>query len=273
MFEAAAHVSPQARGSFGAAARGGVHRCEYGGFAGITVTPGDNARILDYPEDRVWDGPQDSSFTFWKDDSLEIIIDALNDRFDVNTDSSNDPYGGHCYVNFEGRFSRWDDATGTINGQTWSSAVDWKYGPNDEIYGVGAEVPTGRKLEARFKKTLFEDPVAGNKLQNGYIMGFNIGVVDDDRQGPGANKNGSRTQDLEIQYFWANRERHQGMTPAAWAELTPEQQQDEECLTQLFPLIIHSTGRLTHDGAGQVVFTAAPSGDPDPARMGWGGRS
>ena len=264
---------------------------EYGGFAGITVTPGDNAWILDYPEDRVWDGAEDSSFTFWlahdedylyvgvdvkddvvntddpnsafwKDDSIEIIIDALNDRFDVNTDSSNDAYGGHCYLNFEGRFSRWDDATGTINGQTWSSAVDWKYGPNDEIFGVGAQVPTGWKLEARFKKTLFEDPAAGNKLQNGYVMGFNIGLDDDDQQGPGLNGNASRTQDLEIQYFWANRERHQGMTPTAWAELTPEQQQDEEYLTMLFPLIIDSTGRLTHGGAGQVVFAAAPSGDP-----------
>src|SRR5438046_10004910 len=36
---------------------------EYGGFAGVTVTPGINAWILDFPDDRVWDGAQDSSFT------------------------------------------------------------------------------------------------------------------------------------------------------------------------------------------------------------------
>ena len=38
---------------------------EYGGFEGVTVTPGDNAWILDFPGDRQSDGPEDTSFTFW----------------------------------------------------------------------------------------------------------------------------------------------------------------------------------------------------------------
>src|SRR5688572_2517885 len=38
---------------------------EYGGFSSITVTPGVNAWILDFPDDRTWDGPEDSSFSYW----------------------------------------------------------------------------------------------------------------------------------------------------------------------------------------------------------------
>lgn len=270
---------------------------EYGGFTAITVIPGENAWILDYPEDRVWNGVEDSSFSywlahddnyfyvgvdvkddvintddpndaFWKDDSIEILVDALNDRFDVNTDSSNDKYGGHCYVNYEGRFSRWDDATGTINGQTWSSAVDWKYGPEDEVYAVGTNVAGGWKLEVRFKKSLFEDPEATNKLDHGYVMGFNIGLDDDDKTGPGPNGDASRTQDLEIQYFWANRERYLGLTPEKWAELTAEQQKDEVYLAENFPLTINSNGRLTHGGSGQVVFMGAATPSGNPAELG-----
>jgi hypothetical protein len=106
-------------------------------------------------------------------------------------------------VNYEGRFSRWDDATGTINGQTWSSALnDWKYGPNDEVYGVGTNVSGGWKMEVRFKKTFFEDPAVTNRLDNGYVMGFNIGLDDDDKHGIGLNGDQTRTEDLEIQYFW-----------------------------------------------------------------------
>jgi hypothetical protein len=263
---------------------------EYGGFAGVEVTPGVNAWILGFPDDRSWNGPADSSFTywlahdddyfyvgvdvkddvvnsddtnsnFWKDDSIEIVIDALNDRLDTNTDSSNDKYGGHCYANFQGRFSRWDDDTATINGQSWSSAVEWKYGPKDDIYGVGTNVPGGWKLEIRFKKSLFEDPAASNKLDHGYAMGFNIGLDDDDKRGPGVNGDGSRSQDLELQYFWANRQRHKGLTAEVWASLTPDQQKDTNYLAETYPLTIDGDGRLTHGGAGQIVFAdaAAPS--------------
>src|SRR5688500_13635236 len=118
---------------------GAASTAEYGGFTPVTVTPGTNAWILDFPGDRVWDGPEDSSFSFWlahdddnlyvgvqvqddvvtsddpnaafwKDDSIEIVVDALLDRFDNNTDNSNDPVGGHSYVNFQGRFPAWDEA-------------------------------------------------------------------------------------------------------------------------------------------------------------------
>ena len=35
---------------------GSVSPTEYGGFKGTTVTPGDNAWILNFPDDRTWDG-------------------------------------------------------------------------------------------------------------------------------------------------------------------------------------------------------------------------
>ena len=224
---------------------------EYGGFAGVTVTPGINAWILDFPDDRVWDGAQDSSFTyylahdddyfyvgvtakddivnsddpndnFWKDDAIEIVVDALADRFDNNTDSSHDPYGGHNYVNFQGRFSAWDEAGNKIGTQTWATAVDWTYGENGDVFGFGKAVAGGWQMEVRFKKRLFEDPAAGNKLKNGYRMGFNIGMDDDDKHGPGTNGDKTRSQDLEIQYFWANRERFKGYNQDYLAGLSPE---------------------------------------------------
>jgi hypothetical protein len=263
-----------------------VSSVEYGGFKGISVTPGVNAWILDYPEDRVWDGPADSSFTywlahddtyfyvgvevkddvvnsddpnaaFWKDDAIEILVDALNDRLDNNTDNSNDAYGGHCYVNYQGKFSKWDDDTGTINGQTWSSALAWTYGETGDIFGFGKAVTGGWKVEVRFNKRLFEDPAATNKLANGYRMGFNIGLDDDDKHGPGINGDASRTQDLEIQYFWANRERHKGLTPDVWVQLTADQKTDRAYLDSNYPLAIDSSGRLSHGGSGEIIFAGA----------------
>ena len=71
-----------------------------------------------------------------------------------------------------------------------------------DVWTVGKEVEGGWHLDMRFSKRLFEDPEAGNKLQDGYVMGFNIGMDDDDKFGPGTNGDGSRSQDLELQYFW-----------------------------------------------------------------------
>ena len=226
---------------------GAASAAEYGGFQAVEVVPGtgDQAAgdaapgcwILDFPGDRLWDGPEDSRFTywlahddnylyvgvhtkddvvisdnpnatFWNDDAIEIVVDALRDRLDNNTDNSQDPLGGHCYVNYQGRFSAWDETTGQIGGTSWATGVDWKYGANDDVFGLGKTVTGGWQMEARFHKRLFEDPDKGNKLKDGYRMGFNIGMDDDDQQGPSAG--GWRTQDLEIQYFWANRERWQG---------------------------------------------------------------
>ena len=257
---------------------------EFGNIPGVTVTPGDSAWLLDFPADRQWDSPEDSSFTFWlahddenlyvaikakddvvnsddpnsafwKDDSIEIIVDAFNDRFDINTDSSNDEYGGHNYVNYLGRFSRWDDTTDEKIDGAWSTGVDWTYGEDGDIYGVGDEAEGGWEMEVRFNKRLFESPDQGNKLRNGARMGFNIGLDDDDKFGPGTNGDGSRDQDLELQYFWANRERTLG-----WNEEEKEFF-DELSLAYLlwesdpfYERGINSGGRLTHGGTGEILF-------------------
>jgi len=268
---------------------------EYGGFTGVTVTPGENAWILDFPADRAWDGPDDSSFTFWlahdddnfyvgvqvkddvvtsddpngsfwKDDAIEIVVDALSDRIDNNTDSSKDLVGGHSYVNFEGRFSAWDDATATVTGTSWATGVDWTYGPTNDVYGVGKPAAGGWGLEVRLKKRLFEDATAGNKLRNGYRMGFNIGLDDDDKHGTGVNGDKSRTEDLEIQYFWANRQRRVGLTADYLAALTPEERAskvwtlDPAADARGLPLAIDNNGRLSHAGTGEIFFAA----DKDP---------
>lgn len=261
---------------------GNVTAAEYGGRDATTVTPGENAWILDWPADRAWDSENDSSFSFqlahdddhfyvgvivkddvvnsddpngsfWKDDSIEIVIDALGDRLDNNTDNSKDAYGGHCYVNFRGKFSAWDDAGGQISGTSWSTGVPWKYGATEDVYGVGKEVAGGWQLEVRFKKRLFEDPAAGNRLRNGYRMGFNIGLDDDDKQGTGTNGSGARSEDLEIQYFWANRQRAKGLTQEYLDALSAEEKQTRNHLANL-ESGIDSAGRLAHGGTGDILF-------------------
>lgn len=261
---------------------GNVSAQEYGNFIVQNVTPGVNAWILDFPEDRFWLDAADSSFdfwlahdddnfyvgvnvkddivnsddpstAFWKDDSIEIVVDALYDRFDNNTDSSMDPVGGHCYVNYQGKFSAWDEAGGAILGSNWASSVPWKYGASEDIYGVGKAVAGGWQMEVRFRKRLFEDTTKGNKLRNGYRMGFNIGLDDDDKTGPGANGDASRSQDLEIQYFWANRARRLGLNQDYLDSLTPEDKQTRDYLLVL-ESAIDSTGRLSHGGTGELIF-------------------
>ncbi len=261
---------------------GAVSASEYGNFPKANVTPGVNAWILDFPEDRTWNDEADSSFdfwlahdddnfyvgvhvkddvvnsddpnnAFWKDDSIEIVVDALYDRFDNNTDNSQDPVGGHSYLNYQGKFSAWDDAAGAISGQSWATSVPWKYGASEDIYGVGKEVAGGWQLEVRFRKRLFEDATAGNRLRNGYRMGFNIGLDDDDKQGPGANGSGARTQDLELQYFWANRARRVGLNAELLASLSDEDKLTRNWLISL-PTAIDSGGRLSHGGSGELIF-------------------
>lgn len=268
-----------------------VSSAEYGGFQGVTVTPGTadglagNAWILDYPGDRIWTGLEDSSFTFylahdddylyvgveakddvvnsddpngafWKDDAIEIVVDALDDRLDNNTDNSQDKFGGHSYVNYQGRFSMWDEAANAKGGTTWANGIDWKYGPASEVFGAGQAVTGGWTMEVRFKKSLFEDPTAGNKLRNGYVMGFNIGLDDDDKTGAGTNGDKSRTEDLEIQYFWANRQRYQGVNPDYLTTLTPQDRalQIWRADPDNHPLVLDGNGRLAHGGTGEIIF-------------------
>lgn len=265
---------------------GAASDAEYGGFKGVAVTPGDNAWILDFPADRSWDNAADSSFTFWlahdddnlyvgvhakddvvtsddpnaafwKDDAIEIVVDALTDRFDNNTDTSKDPVGGHNYVNFQGRFSAWDEAGGKVGTTTWATGVDWKYGETGDVFGFGKSVAGGWQMEVRFKKRMFEDAKAGNKLKNGYRMGFNIGMDDDDKKGIGTSGNKSRSQDLEIQYFWANRERRKGLTADVFAALSSAEKaakRGPDSYLSTFDLGIDSAGRLAHGGTGEIIF-------------------
>ena len=264
---------------------------EYGGFVGVTVTPGENAWLLPFPDDRAWDGPDDSSFTFWlahddaylylgvdvkddvvnsddpneqfwRDDSIEIVTDVWNDNYDNNTDLTNDTYGGHGIFNFEGRFSSWDDENEQIStgpaGQRWSSAVDWTYGEEGDIFGFGEATETGWNMEVRFRKELFEDPEAGITLEEGTRLGFNIGLNDDD-------DTGGDTGDLDLQSYWSNRERFFG-----WDEdeddgfftsseiATAFEQLGDGSLTGATALTstwgVNQAGRLSHGGAGEILF-------------------
>ncbi len=263
---------------------GAPSSAEYGGFAGQTILPGaedgnvGNAWILNYALNKDWEGADDSSFTFWlahdtdylyvgvdvkddvvnsndpnpsfwKDDAIEIIVDANNDRVNFNTDEAAhdlNAYGGHSYLNYEGRFSRWDeDLEEPLLG--WADDVDWIYGSDGQVYGVGEETATGWSMEARFHKSQFEDPNSGNKLENGYKMGFNIGMDDDD---------GS---DLEIQYWWANRARPLEFDYNAYL--------DGETINDYPPekydWLVDANGRLTHAATGEIIFGdfAGPTGD------------
>ncbi len=257
---------------------GEVSQEEYGNFPGQFVNPGDNAWYLPTPGG-LWDGEDDSSFTFWlahdtdnfyvgvqakddvvnqdnpealwKDDSIEIVVDALNDRFDVNTDQpQNDAIGGHNYVSFNALFSDWDHDTNMKkeSGLRWSNEIEWTYGETGEVFAVGNEVEGGWHLDVRFAKSLFEDPEAGNKLANDYVMGFNIGMDDDD-------KTGADTGDLELQYWWANRLRLVGWNAEAAESYTPQQIANGEHEAD-FEKAINPAGRLTHGGTGEVIFAA-----------------
>ena len=118
---------------------GAPSSAEYGSFEGVSVVPGVNAWILEFAQNKDWESEADSSFTwymahdtewiyvgvdvlddevvsnninaeFWKDDAIEIILDPDNTRVNINTDQIDQPlndFGGHNYLNYEGRFSRW----------------------------------------------------------------------------------------------------------------------------------------------------------------------
>lgn len=290
---------------------GQVSSAEYGGFEGVFVNPGENAYILNWPADRDWDGPEDSSFTFylahdadyfyigvevnddvvnsneadprrfWNDDAVEIIIDGENFRFNTNSDagvnSVPEPfedrnavnlYGGHIYVNYQGVHSE-QDPDGVIQRWRFAAATPWEAGEDGEIHTVGQEVDGGYVVEARFAKSLLINPDLGYELDNGYRMGFNIGLDDDDLQGPAGS--GVRGQDLEIQYWWANRARPVTGGGQAWNEAmmielayTPEEIRAGEHL-----LIFDQTqgpnsdGRLTYAATGEVIFS-----NEGPVRVG-----
>ena len=281
---------------------GSTSSSEYGGFDGVTVTPGVNAWILNFPGDREWDGEEDSSFTFhlahdskylymgfdvkddvvnsddennafWKDDAIEIVTDVFNDDYDNNTDNSMDPYGGHAYINWEGRFSGWDDEIDEPGpgAARWSTEVEYTYGDaeDDDIWGVGQEVDGGWTMEVRFAKRLFESEEVGNKLVEGERMGINFILDDDDKAGIGPNGSEDREQDLEIQYTWANRLRPVGFNDFEAGFYTEEELEDELYLRDgEYELIINGDGRLSHGGAGEIIFGGLVMNPCDPNSQG-----
>ena len=113
-------------------------------------------------------------------------------------------------------------------------------------------------MELRMAKSLFESEEVGNKLVEGERMGFNLILDDDDRAGPereDGNGEGFRDQDLEIQYVWANRLRALGFDEFEAEEYTEEELENEEYLQDgFFDLGINSAGRLSHGGAGEIIF-------------------
>lgn len=269
---------------------GSVSSAEYGGFEGMNVNPGETAWVLGFQQDKTeWGGPDDASFTFylaydndylyvgvvalddtvrsndppeafWKDDAIEIIMDPSNSRFDYNTDTVPNPYGGHCYFNYEGVFSEWDEAAGAPRNRgteeapniRWSAEVDWTYGEDGDIYGVGQETADGWTLEVKFSRRTLEDPTAGVMMEPGNVMAFNMGADDDD----GA--------DLAIQYFWANRLRAIGANPddENWELLLEEEIENREFLdpdaeAAFWDIGINDNGRLSRAGAGEIVFGEA----------------
>ena len=82
-------------------------------------------------------------------------------------------------MNYEGRFSRWDEEfEEPVIG--WANEVEWEWGPDAQIYGVGDETATGWAMETKFHKSQFEDPDGGGPIEIGDRVGFNIGMDDDD---------------------------------------------------------------------------------------------
>ncbi|MDP8245767.1 MAG: sugar-binding protein [Candidatus Hinthialibacter antarcticus] len=265
---------------------GSISSGEYGGYEGTEIVPGKNAWILDFASAKEWEGPDDNSFTFylaydddnlylgvsvkddvvrsndppaafWKDDAIEIVMDPSNSRYDYNTDSVNNLYGGHCYFNWEGLISAFDYDTGLpFNAGTeeaptfrWGGASEWTYAEDGDIYGIGIETADGWAVEVRIGKATLEDTEAGVTLTPGTTMAFNLGVDDDD----GA--------DLAIQYFWASRVRAIGATPddENWdllleEEIANKDYLDPDSLAAFWEVGINETGRLSRAGGGEIIL-------------------
>ncbi len=290
---------------------GSISSGEYGGFEGVEVIPVENAWNLDFPGDRQTDGPEDTSFTFyvahdndnlyigvqalddvvnsddpndafWKDDAIELIFDARNAKLDQNFDNDTPAFGGHPYVNFEGRFSEWDDENDTFNARNSFSIGEpdadgnftnkpWAYGEDAEIYGVGGEIAGGWSMEVRFAKSSMVDPESGIVLDNDHVMDFNIGMDDDDAKGVGPNGDGSRSNDLELQYFWSNRVYAVEWTLEEYETNSQGFFTDEEMANRAwldpditpFNLTIDSGGRLKPGGAGDLTLSGTVTDVPD----------
>lgn len=254
---------------------------EYGGKAGVDVIPAQNGWILGFAQAKEWKGTDDNSFTFytayddeflyigvnvkddvvrsndpndafWKDDAIEIIFGNNPGGFDYNTDSVAQEYGGHSYVNFEGRFSEWNETDNLTNLRRFSLAIDWAYGENEEVWGFGQETPGGWTMECRFHRSLIEDPALNNPFEEGNSFIFNIGMDDDDGG------------DLAIQYFWANRVRAIGFNPdSEFIDLLTEEELankdflNPDSSAAFWVIGINDNGRLSTSGAGEMILGTA----------------
>lgn len=253
---------------------------EYGGFTAVDLVPVQNAWVLNFPDPRFWDGPADSNAQFWlahddsyfyiaadvtddvvnvddtsennwRDDSIEIFVDAQNSKYDVRS-NDNSPYGGHDGFSADGTQRAWDydleEPNGFGNSQ-FATDVDWTNGPEGDVWAVGVETDRGYAVEIRYSKRLFEDPDVGNKLENDYVMGFNLAVDDEDGRGPGTNGTGELGQDLELAYYGSQRARLIGWTEEEEFGFTEEEIEDGVHL-DFFDLMLTPDGRLTQGAKG-----------------------
>lgn len=255
---------------------GDITAGEYGAFQGIDVVPVDTGWVLSYATTKEWEGPDDSSFkyytayddnnlyiavvvkddvvvsddppeAFWSDDAVELVIDPRHFRTDENLDSVALDYGGHIYVNFEGKFSVWDETAEAkhTNSARWSNVIDWAVGKDKELWAVGKEIKGGWSLEIRFSKTCFKDANGGTDLKPGIKWDYNLGLDDDDGGG------------LAIQYFWANRIRAKGFTPDVAATYTADQLDKGTFFDDYPDQGVDANGRLAPGGAGTLIFGPA----------------
>ena len=259
---------------------------EYGGFIAQEVIPTVTGWILSFPADRAYDNVDDSNFRFWLahddtyfyigvdvtddvvnvdnenarnwlDDSIELRFDALNTRYDLNPSDSSD-YGGHDGIAADGSMRGWDPVAMAKNGfgeGNFAQAVDWTYGEDGDVWAVGNETDTGYALDIRYHKRLFENPDVGNKLDDDYVMGFNITVDDDDKHGDGPNGDGTRANDEDLSYYWAQRERLVGWTPGEAENFTADEIA-RGVHEEFFERRFDPGGRLSDGATGEVIFTS-----------------
>ena len=154
---------------------GSISSSEYGFFSAVEVIPVFNSWVLNFPNDRTWEGVNDSSCKFWlthdddylyiaadvtddvvnvddpnannwKDDSIEVLFDALNTKYDVADGTNDYGYRGHDGIDALGRQRAWDYGAGTPNDygdREFATGVDWSNGEDGEVHAVGTTTDTG----------------------------------------------------------------------------------------------------------------------------------
>jgi hypothetical protein len=169
---------------------GDVSAAEYGGFESIDIIPAESGWPLNWPGDRSWDGPDDSSFKFylahdenylylgvdvkddvlrqdaehpnyWQDDCIEVLIlptnltppDTMGNPRNVNGGTFD--WGTHTYFTYNGKMRDINEDGEDTLGYSFA-ASDWTFGPDGDVTSVATETDTGWAVEVRFAKFLFE---------------------------------------------------------------------------------------------------------------------